>query len=238
MDTRIYSGNMQVEKAFSVLQKKLANNLENLSYKSILENTSENLSEKSAEDMTMEEFKAYIWDKIDSFPFSPTRPNDDETIKISDKCFERMKEDAEYEEKMMNIIKDGRMYPDPYYGTGLNSAGVYWILEFDGGEGCKSQGFSKNFGGSKESAESRFDNNSEGGFWSSKRLLKKKMQAQIEEIIHQKREITQEINEEVALKREIIMKQNVMENAPDLPITGISAKYLLSGLPSVSSLSL
>lgn len=240
MDTRIYSSNMQVAKAFSIMQKKLTNNLNNLSYQGILENInqnlSENLSQKNAEEMTMAEYKAYIWDKIDSFPFSPTRPNDDETIKISEKCFERMKSDSEYEDKMMNIIKEGRMYPNPYYGSGLVDSGVYWILEFDGGEGCKSQGFSKNFGGSKEDASNRFNKESEGGFWSSKRMLKKKMQAEIEQIIHQKREMVEEINEEVALNRKIIMKQSVMENAPDLPITGVPAKYLLSGLPSVSSL--
>ncbi|MBO6304184.1 MAG: hypothetical protein J6M62_03765 [Selenomonadaceae bacterium] len=237
MDSRIYSSNMQVAKVFSNIQKKLASNLENISYKSVLEKEIDTFSEKSSEDMTIEEYKAYIWDRIDSFPFSPTRPYDDETIKISEKCFERMKEDFEYEEKMMNIIKEGRMYPNPYYGSGLDSGGVYWILEFDGGEGCKSQGFSKNFGGSKETASDRFDKESDGGFWSSKRLLKKKMQAEIEEIIHKKREMIQEINEEIALTREIKIKQSIMENAPELPITGVPAKYLLAGLPSLPTVS-
>ena len=237
MDSRIYSSNMQVAKVFSNIQKKLASNLENISYKSVLEKEIDTFSEKSSEDMTIEEYKAYIWDRIDSFPFSPTRPYDDETIKISEKCFERMKEDFEYEEKMMNIIKEGRMYPNPYYGSGLDSGGVYWILEFDGGEGCKSQGFSKNFGGSKETASDRFDKESDGGFWSSKRLLKKKMQAEIEEIIHKKREMIHEINEEIALTREIKIKQSIMENAPELPITGVPAKYLLAGLPSLPTVS-
>ena len=237
MDSRIYSSNMQVAKVFSNIQKKLASNLENISYKSVLEKEIDTFAEKSSEDMTIEEYKAYIWDRIDSFPFSPTRPYDDETIKISEKCFERMKEDFEYEEKMMNIIKEGRMYPNPYYGSGLDSGGVYWILEFDGGEGCKSQGFSKNFGGSKETASDRFDKESDGGFWSSKRLLKKKMQAEIEEIIHKKREMIQEINEEIALTREIKIKQSIMENAPELPITGVPAKYLLAGLPSLPTVS-
>lgn len=237
MDSRIYSSNMQVAKVFSNIQKKLASNLENISYKSVLEKEIDTFSEKYSEDMTIEEYKAYIWDRIDSFPFSPTRPYDDETIKISEKCFERMKEDFEYEEKMMNIIKEGRMYPNPYYGSGLDSGGVYWILEFDGGEGCKSQGFSKNFGGSKETASDRFDKESDGGFWSSKRLLKKKMQAEIEEIIHKKREMIQEINEEIALTREIKIKQSIMENAPELPITGVPAKYLLAGLPSLPTVS-
>lgn len=143
MDSRIYSSNMQIVKAFSNIQRKLANNLENLSYKSI----------------------------------------------------------------------------------------------FDGGEGCKSRGFSKNFGGNKETASDKFDKESDGGFWSSKRLLKKKMQMEIEQIIHKKRMMIQEINEEVALTREIKMKQSIMENAPELPITGVPAKYLLANLPSLPTVS-
>lgn len=49
--------------------------------------------------MTMDEYQSYIWDKIDSFPFHPTRPFDEWTIKISDKCWDLMKSATEYEEK-------------------------------------------------------------------------------------------------------------------------------------------
>ncbi|MBP5199527.1 MAG: hypothetical protein J6Z82_02610 [Schwartzia sp.] len=117
-------------------------------------------------EMTMTEYQEYIWGKIDSFPFSPTRPYDEEAIKISEKCWNRMKDDPEYEEKMMNIIKDGRQYPDPFFGMG--SSGTYCIMEFDGGEGCHSHTFSKNFGGSRSSASSLFDRESEGSFWSNR----------------------------------------------------------------------
>ena len=68
MDSRIYSSNMQVAKVFSNIQKKLASNLENISYKSVLEKEIDTFAEKSSEDMTIEEYKAYIWDRIDSFP--------------------------------------------------------------------------------------------------------------------------------------------------------------------------
>ena len=71
-----------------------------------------------------------------------------------------MKSDPEYEEKMMSIIRDGRMYPDPFFGTGMDTGGVYWVLEFDGGEGCWSHGFGKNFGGSTASAKAQFGRDS------------------------------------------------------------------------------
>ncbi|MBQ4421995.1 MAG: hypothetical protein II880_02800, partial [Schwartzia sp.] len=88
---------------------------------------------KTTTEMTMAEYQEYIWEKIDSFPFSQTRPYDEQTIKISEKCWNRMKDDPEYENKMMNIIKDGRQYPDPFFGMG--SCGAYEVLDFDGGEG-------------------------------------------------------------------------------------------------------
>lgn len=131
---------------------------------------------KTSAEMTMTEYQEYIWEKIDSFPFSPTRPYDEESIKISEKCWNRMKDDAEYEEKMMNIIRDGRQYPDPFFGMG--SSGSYCIMEFDGGEGCYSHTFSKNFGGSRSSASSQFDKESEGSFWSNRHKRHKEQMKQ------------------------------------------------------------
>ena len=120
----------------------------------------------STSSMTMEEFQDYIWNRIDSFPFHPTRLLDEEAIHISDRCWKRMKEDAGYEKKMMNLIRDGRNTPDPFFGLG--SSGAYSVLEFDGGEGCRSHMWSRNFGGNPVSARARFRRESEGSFWKSR----------------------------------------------------------------------
>ena len=225
------------ENLITGMRKKVSKTTSNLSYRDILasiqaqaETLSGSVSEtKSASEMTMDEYQSYIWDKIDSFPFSPTRPFDEETVKISDKCWERMKNDSEYEEKMMNIIKDGRMYPDPFFGTGMNTGGVYWVLEFDGGEGCRSHGFGKNFGGSTESAKSRFDRESEGSFWST-RAKKKKQQAEIEEMLFAKRKMMKEINDEIAYNRRMNQKAAAMGEKSEYLISGVPAELLLSGL--------
>ena len=105
------NGLSSMQNVVSSLQKKTEIIVGKVSYKDILaslqtENTSKVDAVKSTAEMTMEEYQTYIWEKIDSFPFSPTRPYDEETIKISDKCWERMKNDPKYEDKMMNIIKD------------------------------------------------------------------------------------------------------------------------------------
>jgi len=228
------NGLSSMQNVVSSLQKKTENIVGKVSYKDILaslqtENTSKVDAVKSTAEMTMEEYQTYIWEKIDSFLFSPTRPYDEETIKISDKCWERMKNDPKYEDKMMNIIKDGRMYQDPFFGTGMNSGGVYWILEFDGGEGCYSHGFSKNFGGSASSARSQFDRESEGGFWST-RSQKRKKQAEMDKILFAKRKMLQEINNEIAYNRHINLKAASLGEKSEYIISGMPAKFLLDGL--------
>ena len=181
---------------------------------------------KTTTEMTMTEYQEYIWEKIDSFPFHPTRPYDEETVKISEKCWERMKDDPEYEEKMMNLIKDGRQYPDPFFGMG--SSGAYWVLEFDGGEGCLSHGFSKNLGGSKSGASSQFDAESEGGFWSSRRKRMKELYQESEERYLRRKMETQLENLHVRKMR--LMAQGKYDEAASVAGTGLPASLLLSGL--------
>ena len=237
MSNTIHVGGMYgLESLISGMQKKVSQTTSNLSYKDMLasiqaqaKTSSESVSEtKSTDDMTMDEYQSYIWDKIDSFPFSPTRPFDEQTIKISDKCWNRMKSDPEYEEKMMNIVKDGRMYPNPFYGMG--DRGAYEVLEFDGGEGCYAHTWSKNLGRSPSSAKSQFDNESDGGFWSSTRTRKKKQQAEMEEALFAKRKMMQEISDEIAYKRHMEMKAASLGEKSEYLVTGVPAEFLLSGL--------
>ena len=181
---------------------------------------------KMTTEMTMAEYQAYIWNKIDSFPFSQTRPYDEQSIKIRDKCWERMKNDSEYEEKMMNIIKDGRQYPDPFFGMG--SCGAYEVLDFDGGEGCLSHTFSKNFGGSKSGASSQFDTESEGSFWSNRRKRRKEWQKQAEQH-HLEQKMLMEM-ETLHVRKARLMAQGKFDEAAGIVGAGVPAEFLLMGL--------
>lgn len=181
---------------------------------------------KTTTEMTMAEYQEYIWEKIDSFPFSPTRPYDEQTIKISEKCWNRMKEDPEYENKMMNIIKDGRQYPDPFFGMG--SCGAYEVLDFDGGEGCLSHTFSKNFGGSKLGASNQFDKESEGAFWSNRRKRMKELYKESEErYLRRKKEMQME---NLHVRKMRLMAQGKYDEAASVIGAGLPASLLLSGL--------
>ncbi len=186
---------------------------------------------KTTTEMTMTEYQEYIWEKIDSFPFHPTRPYDEETIKISEKCWVRMKDDPEYEEKMMNIIKDGRQERDPFFGMG--SVGAYCVMEFDGGEGCLSHMFSKNFGGSRLGASNQFDTESEGGFWSSRRKRMKELYKESEKRYLQRKQEMQMENLHVRKMR--LMAQGKYDEAASVVGTGLPASLLLSGIGGIGT---
>ncbi len=184
---------------------------------------------KTTTEMTMAEYQEYIWEKIDSFPFSPTRPYDEQTIKISEKCWNRMKDDSEYEEKMMNIIKDGRQYPDPFFGMG--SCGAYEVLDFDGGEGCLSHTFSKNFGGGKLGASNQFDKESEGAFWSNRRKRMRELYKESEErYLRRKKEMQME---NLHVRKMRLMAQGKYDEAASVIGAGLPASLLLSGIGGV-----
>lgn len=65
----------------------------------------EKIAEKAAvspKDMTLEEYKAYFQKKMDSLYVHPSQRNRNEVIDITDAAYERMKNDPEYEDKVLN----------------------------------------------------------------------------------------------------------------------------------------
>ena len=200
----------------------------NISYKEIFRQTQlrETQNELMTTEMTMLEYQAYIWCEIDSIPFHASRPFDEQAITISDKCWERMKNDLDYETRMLDIIRDGRLTADPFFGMG--SFGTYSILNFDGGEGCQSNMFSKNFGGSTETASKRFDNESENCFWTNRRKKRQQL-LEINEMIHRFKEAQQEFNDKKALAAKLQARGNYDEAGAVLS-SGVPASFLLAGL--------
>ncbi len=63
-------------------------------------------------DMSLDEYKQYVVDKIQSMPVNPTHWLDNETIVISDKGYEAMQADPEYEAWVLDSIADILSTPD------------------------------------------------------------------------------------------------------------------------------
>ena len=67
----------------------------------------EKVAEKTAvssEDMTLDEYKAYFQKKMDSLYTHPSQANMNDIIDITDAAYERMKNDPEYEQLILNGI--------------------------------------------------------------------------------------------------------------------------------------
>lgn len=64
--------------------------------------------------MTMEQYKAYIYDKISKISLNPTRNNWDIFVFISEEGFEAMKNNPEYEKWVLNTIRKDFTVMDPF----------------------------------------------------------------------------------------------------------------------------
>ena len=78
----------------------------------------------STQDMTMEEYKQYIHDKISQIPINPTQSGYNWNIEIADEGFEAMKNNPEYETYVLDCIRTN------FSGTDAFRTSNYSILYF------------------------------------------------------------------------------------------------------------
>ena len=83
----------------------------------------------SREEMTMEEYKSFITGLLNTIPFDSTRLNDREIINISDKGWEQMKNDPEYEAWILGYTVENRSVRNPFAGL-MGASGSLSIENF------------------------------------------------------------------------------------------------------------
>ena len=84
------------------------------------------LDRSLVENMTMEEYQDYIYALLDTIPYDSTRPNDTTVISISDKGWEQMRKDPDYEAWILGYIVEDRSVRNPFYGWGNNSGNIIY----------------------------------------------------------------------------------------------------------------
>lgn len=137
----------------------------------------------STKDMTMEEYKQYIHDKISQIPMHPTRMSESISINISEAGFEAMKNDPEYEEWVLNDLRTGWAQPDRWAGV---CGGAYSTIYYGATkEECHAEMWSAGY--QNGSGKSLFDSKAKDSFWERRVERKKQMEAQIEEQQEKKR---------------------------------------------------
>ena len=150
----------------------------------------------SIKDMTMDEYKQYIYEKISQIPMHPTRMSENISIHISEAGFEAMKNDPEYEAWVLNDLRTGWAQPDRWSGV---CGGAYSTIYYGATkEECHAQMWSAGY--QNGSGKSLFDGRAKDSFWERRTEQKKRTETQIKKEQEKKR-MQEEINAKAAMEK-------------------------------------
>lgn len=129
----------------------------------------------SAKDMTMEEYKQYIYNKISQIPMHPTRASESISITISEAGFEAMKNDPEYEAWVLNDLQVGWSQADSWSGI---CGGAFSTIYYGASkEECHAEKWSAGYNNGNGSKI--FDDKSQNSFWKRRIENKKRIENQV-----------------------------------------------------------
>lgn len=145
----------------------------------------------STKDMTLDEYKNYIANKISQIPRHPSQAMDSVSIHITDEGFKAMQNDPEYEKWVIDSLEENFSFNNPW--TSL-CGGVYGVFQFGATkEECRAYSWYGGYQGGK--GEEIWEEKSEGAFWTS-RAERKEMQERLEEKAYARKLEQQELLEE------------------------------------------
>lgn len=152
-------------------------------------------TEKSKEEMTLEEYKQYIYDKIAGMPMDPSQIKNSVAVHITDAGFEAMKQDPEYEAWVLNTVQNDLNFRDPWGGMG---AGRYVIHCF----GATKEEY-RGYSFSKPDRNAARRRRMEKSFWEERRLRQKKIQKKNYEEWLKKRALIRRIQQQLFNEKNI-----------------------------------
>ena len=160
--------------------------------------TIEGTTTVSTKDMTLEEYKNYIHEKISDIKMHPDRLGDFISINISDEGFKAMQNDPEYEKWVLQDIKNGFSTPLP--GWVRSIGGTDYVVANYGAtkEQCSCSSWSIGYQGGM--GDKIWEAQSKGSFW-TKRGEQKKVQEKIDKKVAEKKELEEKWLQEAAEKR-------------------------------------
>lgn len=129
-------------------------------------------------EMTLEEYKQYIHDKISQIPVSPSQMSSSFSVHISDAGFEAMRADPEYEKWVLDTLKYNFGFNNPWTGI---CGGIYAVHNFGASkEEYSGQSWHKGYQNGK--GESLFQQKAEDSFWERRIRRSKELQERFEEL--------------------------------------------------------
>lgn len=150
-------------------------------------------SARTAEDMTLEEYKQYIYNKISRIPLHPSQILRTVQVHITDEGFQAMQKDEEYEKWVLDTLRSNFSYNDPWSDI---CGGGFSIHRFGATkEEYRGDSWYTGFQG-KESVLP----DEEEGFW-EKRAGRHKKYIELQQEMADKNKIMKRVRQEAALRR-------------------------------------
>lgn len=204
------------------LERRVENWHKTKTYDEILSEAREGLNKISPQEMTLDEYKAYIEGELQNIPRNITRHRDQVTIVISDAGFEAMQNDSDYEAWVLNGVREELSFPDYLCGY-PGTYGRYDVMEF----GATKEDFRGHMSAIHKNDSRHVE---EETYW-ERRLnrLKARLKAEQELFEHEmtlKKEYESELNEAILAAKAGLTDSQL----PETPIVGVPASYLLSML--------
>ena len=205
------------------LERRVENFHKEKSYEEILSEARDGLKKISPQEMTLDEYKAYIEGRLQNIPRNITRHRDDVTVVISDAGFEAMQNDSEYEAWVLDSVREELSFPDYLCGY-PGTYGRYDVMQF----GASKEDFRGHMSAIHKNDSRHVE---EETYW-ERRLKRLKARLKAEQELFEHEQILQKVNDESAKVEAIQKAREGLTDpfAPQKPIVGVPASYLLSML--------
>lgn len=205
------------------LERRVDNFHKQKTYDEILSEARDGLKKTSTQEMSLDEYKAYIEGELQNIPRNFTRYRDDVTIVISDAGYQAMQNDSEYEAWVLNGVREELSFPD-YLCCYPGTYGRHEVIQF----GATKEDYR---GQSLAIHKNDSPHVEEETYW-ERRLKRLKARLKAEQELFEHEQSLQKVSDESAQVEAIQKTKEGLTDpfAPQKPIVGVPASYLLSML--------
>ena len=210
------------------LERRVANLNKTKTYDEILSEAREGFKTISPQEMTPDDYKAYVEGKLQNIPRNVTRYRDRVTVCISDDAYRAMQNDSAYEAWVIDSVREELSFPDYLCGY-PGTYGRYDVMEF----GATREDFRGHMSAIHKN-DSRHGVEEET-YWERRlKRLKARLKAEQELFEHERL-----LQRACASSAQVEALQRVEDGltdpfAPQQPIVGVPASYLLAMLAADS----
>lgn len=205
------------------LERRVENFHKQKTYDEILAQVRDGFKKISPQEMSLDEYKSYIEGELQNIPRNFTRYRDDVTVVISDAGFRAMQNDPTYEAWVLDSVREELSFPDYLCGY-PGTYGRYDVMQF----GASKEDFRGHMSAIHKHDARHVE---EETYWELRlKRLKARLKAE-QELFEHEQLLQKACDESAQLEALQRAREGLTDSlAPEKPIIGVPASYLLSML--------